>query len=43
MTLDRCANVESQLQWLHDAGFAAAGCVYKNWRQAVICGVTEAL
>jgi tRNA (cmo5U34)-methyltransferase len=43
MTLDRCADVESQLQWLRDAGFAAAECVYRDWRQAVICGFTEAL
>ncbi len=38
MRLDRCADVESQLRWLRDAGFAAVDCVYKDWRQAVICG-----
>lgn len=43
MTLDRCVDVESQLRWLRDAGFAAAECVYKDWRQAVLCGFTETL
>jgi tRNA (cmo5U34)-methyltransferase len=39
---DRCADVETQLRWLREAGFAAADCVYKSWRFAVIAGFTEA-
>jgi tRNA (cmo5U34)-methyltransferase len=36
---DRCADVESQLGWLAEAGFAEADCVYKLWEQAVIVAV----
>jgi len=36
---DRCADVESQLQWLRDAGFPAADCVYKYWEEAVLVAV----
>jgi tRNA (cmo5U34)-methyltransferase len=36
---DRCADVESQLDWLAEAGFASADCVYKLWEQAVIVAV----
>ncbi len=38
MRHDRCADVESQLTWIRRAGFAAADCVYKSWRQAVLAG-----
>jgi tRNA (cmo5U34)-methyltransferase len=38
MRHDRCADVESQLAWLRQAGFTAADCVYKSWRQAVLVG-----
>jgi tRNA (cmo5U34)-methyltransferase len=38
---DRCADVESQLQWLREAGFAAADCVFKRWELAVIVAVKE--
>jgi tRNA (cmo5U34)-methyltransferase len=42
MRYDRCADVESQLTWLRQAGFSAADCVYKLWRQAVTAGFKEA-
>lgn len=38
MRHDRCADVESQLAWLRGAGFAAADCVHKSWRFAVMAG-----
>jgi tRNA (cmo5U34)-methyltransferase len=38
MRHDRCADVASQLAWLRQAGFTAADCVYKSWRQAVLVG-----
>jgi tRNA (cmo5U34)-methyltransferase len=38
MRHDRCADVETQLQWLREAGFATADCVYKSWRFAVMVG-----
>jgi tRNA (cmo5U34)-methyltransferase len=41
MRYDRCADVESQLAWLRQAGFSAADCVYKSWRQAVLAGFKE--
>jgi tRNA (cmo5U34)-methyltransferase len=43
MRHDRCADVESQLAWMHQAGFTAADCVYKSWRFAVLAGFKEAL
>ena len=42
MRHDRCADVESQLAWMREAGFTAADCVYKSWRQAVLVGFKEA-
>jgi tRNA (cmo5U34)-methyltransferase len=42
MRHDRCTDVESQLAWMREAGFAAADCVYKSWRQAVLVGFKEA-
>jgi tRNA (cmo5U34)-methyltransferase len=36
---DRCADVESQLQWLREAGFATADTVYKYWEEAVLVAV----
>jgi len=42
MRHDRCADVESQLAWLRQAGFSAADCVYKAWRFAVLAGFKEA-
>jgi tRNA (cmo5U34)-methyltransferase len=36
---DRCADVESQLQWLRAAGFATADTVYKYWEAAVLVAV----
>jgi tRNA (cmo5U34)-methyltransferase len=43
MRYDRCADVESQLTWLREAGFSAVDCVYKSWRQAVLVGFEEAV
>jgi tRNA (cmo5U34)-methyltransferase len=42
MCYDRCADVESQLAWMRDAGFNAADCVFKSWRFAVLAGFKEA-
>jgi tRNA (cmo5U34)-methyltransferase len=36
MREDRCADVESQLRWLRNAGFAAADCLFKDYRFAVM-------
>ncbi len=36
-THDRCACVETQLDWLRDAGFVWADCFYRQWGFAVIC------
>jgi tRNA (cmo5U34)-methyltransferase len=41
MRYDRCADAESQLDWMREAGFIAADCVYKSWRFAVLAGFTE--
>ena len=41
MRHDRCADVESQLGWMREAGFAPADCVYKSWRFAVLAGFKE--
>jgi tRNA (cmo5U34)-methyltransferase len=35
---DRCASVEIQLQWFHEAGFKDADCWYKENRFAVMAG-----
>jgi tRNA (cmo5U34)-methyltransferase len=39
MRYDRCATVESQLQWLRQAGFAAADCLLKDHRFAVMVAI----
>lgn len=39
MRHDRCTDVETQLRWLRDAGFAAADCTYKAWRFAALVGL----
>ncbi len=36
MRLDRWATVEHQLNWLSEAGFVDADCLYKNYRFAVM-------
>jgi tRNA (cmo5U34)-methyltransferase len=36
MRHDRCADVESQLEWLRDAGFDAADCLFKDHCFAVL-------
>jgi tRNA (cmo5U34)-methyltransferase len=41
MRHDRCLDVEPQLRWLREAGFATADCVYKSWRLAVMAGFKE--
>lgn len=40
-THDRCADTESQLTWLREAGFAWADCIYKYWEDAVLVAVKE--
>jgi tRNA (cmo5U34)-methyltransferase len=41
MRHDRCTDVQTQLAWLRDAGFAAADCTYKSWRFAVLIARKE--
>jgi tRNA (cmo5U34)-methyltransferase len=41
MRHDRCTDVETQLAWLRDAGFATADCTYKSWRFAVLIAQKE--
>jgi tRNA (cmo5U34)-methyltransferase len=36
---DRCADVESQLRWLREAGFATVDCTYKHWETATLVAV----
>lgn len=36
---DRCTDVASQLDWLAQAGFAVADCIYKYWEDAVLVAV----
>jgi tRNA (cmo5U34)-methyltransferase len=36
MSHDRCATVADQLTWLRDAGFADAGCLWRDGRFAVL-------
>lgn len=36
MELDRCADAESQLAWLREAGFREADCLFKDHRFAVL-------
>ncbi len=38
---DRSADTESQLDWLREAGFAAADCIYKYWELAVLVATKE--
>jgi tRNA (cmo5U34)-methyltransferase len=39
---DRCADVESQLRWLGEAGFATVDCTYKYWETATLVAVKGA-
>jgi tRNA (cmo5U34)-methyltransferase len=39
MRHDRCTDLETQLSWLRDAGFAPVDCIYRRWRLAVYFGV----
>jgi tRNA (cmo5U34)-methyltransferase len=41
MRHDRCIDVETQLRWLRQAGFATADCVCKSWRFAVLAAFKE--
>jgi tRNA (cmo5U34)-methyltransferase len=36
MAHDRCASVERHLEWLREAGFPDADCLFKDHRFAVI-------
>jgi tRNA (cmo5U34)-methyltransferase len=36
---DRCADLESQLKWLREAGFATVDCTYKHWETATLVAV----
>ena len=38
MVHDRCATLEDQLTWLHEAGFGEVDCAFKSWRFAVYSG-----
>lgn len=38
MAFDRCAPVEAQLAWMHEAGFHDVDCTFKSWRFAVLSG-----
>jgi tRNA (cmo5U34)-methyltransferase len=38
---DRCADVESQLRWLREAGFGTADCTYKHWESATLVAIKE--
>lgn len=38
MKHDICADLDSQLRWLRDAGFATVDCAAKNWRFATYAG-----
>lgn len=37
-SVDRHVDLETQLRWLHDAGYATVDCVFKSWRFAVVAG-----
>jgi tRNA (cmo5U34)-methyltransferase len=39
MRYDQCATVEDQLDWLRAAGFAAADCLFKDHRFAVMAAI----
>jgi tRNA (cmo5U34)-methyltransferase len=41
MRHDRCADVESQLRWLREAGFEPADCIFKSWRFAELAAWKE--
>jgi tRNA (cmo5U34)-methyltransferase len=41
MRHDRCTDVETQLGWLRDAGFATVDCTYQAWRFAVLIARKE--
>ena len=42
MRHDRCSDVETQLAWLREAGFADADCAYRSGRFAVLFAIKEA-
>lgn len=37
-SVDRHVDLETQLAWLHAAGFGLVDCVFKSWRFAVVAG-----
>ncbi len=38
MKLDRCADTQTHLEWMHNAGFVDIDCFFKDWRFAVLAG-----
>jgi tRNA (cmo5U34)-methyltransferase len=41
MRHDRCADVESQLRWLREAGFGTVDCAYRSWGFAVLAAFKD--
>lgn len=37
-SIDQHVDLETQLRWLHDAGYDTVECVFKSWRFAVVAG-----
>jgi len=35
------ASVDEQLRWLHEAGFAAAECVYREFQTVIVVGIRD--
>lgn len=37
-SIDQHVDLETQLRWLHEAGYAVVDCAFKSWRFAVVAG-----